>query len=151
MKKLGRGLLAGALLSLTLWMVGAERASAHGTCAAESGVPSWNGNVSSLNWTWISTGVCDSEHRDTYMRTCLLESPGLLSPTTWSETGICREREWPEYRTNWVLPVQASGGCKPLHWYRTYTVFSPGAGGTHWGTRAYSAAVQPCTYRLVSG
>jgi hypothetical protein len=146
-KLLYKGIVIALFGTATVSVFGMAPAAAHGQCGANSGVPSWNGNISGGEWTWISSGACTSSHPDTYMRTCLQES-ATAGLTGWSDAQIaspCKEQSWSSSLTTFVLPVTKSGGCKAGYWYRTYTVFSSGNGGAHWGIYAYSPAVLPCT------
>lgn len=72
----------------------------------------------------------------------VLSHLGLL--VGWDTIG-CRERTWSPERQNFTFPVTFWSDCAPGLWYRTWTIFSTGTGGWHWGIIAESPPVLACT------
>lgn len=148
MKRARATLLATALV-VSIAVIDAAPASAHGQCATSFTPPTWDGNVSTHTWSWTGRVDCTESHPDYLQWSCLESSPSALLGA-WTTEWCSDTHTWAGPGTSFVWPYSPGSytACKAQYAYRVYGVGAAGNGGDHWGMRGTSAAVIPCPILL---
>lgn len=108
--------------------------------------PTWDGNVSSRNWSWTGRVTCTESHPDYTQWSCLQSSPTNGLVIGWTTEWCSDVHYWagPGRSFAWSYIPWSFTSCTPQYWYRATGYGSAGNGGAHWSLPGTSASVIAC-------